>query len=373
MNPYPDSVLALELTDHCNCRCVMCSQSAGAVIHGGRKGLMDPRLVDGILEDLARAGARIGKLLPFGLGESTIHPGFPALMRRLLRAAEEDSLFDQVDLHTNGIAFTAEAAAPFFDHAGRTGSVTFSLDAARDETFRAVRGSGEFRRARENAMEFLRLRRARGLARPTAILQFIVMEENVRDLEPFVAFWRRYLNDLGAEPQINYDWSPPMTRDTIFVKRMNPFRAADLPRAEALHRAAAERLGLVPPDDGARRLLSTDEYLGAAGETRRPCSGPFKFMNVAWDGELTVCCIDTARELSLGRVGRDGSLTELWTGARAEALRDAHISGDLSAHPACARCRNLDGPRIGDDEIAAHLRRRFRDADAAAYLRRVGA
>lgn len=373
MTPYPDSILALELTDHCNCRCVMCSQSAGTVIHGQRKGRMDPRLVEAILEQLARSGARIGKLLPFGLGESTVHPDFPAIMETVLRASAAERLFGQVDLHTNGIAFDRAAAGPFLDHADQVGSVTFSLDACREETFAAVRGSAEFRRARENAMEFLRLRRARGLARPTVILQFIVMEENAEDLVPFVAFWRRYLNDLGVEPQVNYDWDPPMSRDTIFVKRMNPFRAADLARAEELHRAAVDRLGISPaaPPGGSGRILATDEFLGRPREVRRPCSGPFKFMNVAWDGALTVCCIDTARELSLGTVGRDGTLPELWEGARNEALRMAHIRGDLSAHPACARCRNLDGPRIGDAEIVRHLERRFLDDEAAAFLRRM--
>lgn len=373
MLAYPDSILALELTDHCNCRCVMCTQSVLDVIHGHRKGFMDPELVRSILADLSRNGVRLGKLLPFGLGESTIHPQCAGILDQIFTTNQRHHLFAQIDLHTNAIALNREIQQLLLEHADQLGSITFSLDAARGETFQKIRGSDAFGRARTHVMEFLRLRERTGTRRPTAILQFIIMADNARDAEPFLNFWKKDLASLGIEPQVNWDWDPPMVRDTIFFKRVNPFSRMDLTAAERLHRETLERLGLLSPAVSAQtRILDTDEHLPESHAVRRPCSGPFKYINVAWDGVTTVCCIDTERKLSIGTVRPDLPLTELWEGEANRRLRQAHIRGDLSEFPVCDACRNLDGPRISDEEILAWLRRR-RDGDGERqYCRRMG-
>ena len=49
---FSETFLALELTDYCNCACIMCSQSVRHVIHGSTKGFMDFGLLEDLLADL---------------------------------------------------------------------------------------------------------------------------------------------------------------------------------------------------------------------------------------------------------------------------------------------------------------------------------
>ena len=79
---------------------------------------------------------------------------------------------------------------------------------------------------------------------------------------------------------------------------------------------------------------------------------------VRWDGSLTVCCNDSQLALSLGSLATE-SFGSLWTGPKAEALRDAHLKGNFAMEP-CARCPNQRYPTLSDDEIAEYLLARGR-------------
>ena len=35
---------------------------------------------------------------------------------------------------------------------------------------------------------------------------------------------------------------------------------------------------------------------------RKPCSGPFKYKFIASNGDVTVCCLDTEKELTIGNI-----------------------------------------------------------------------
>ena len=88
---------------------------------------------------------------------------------------------------------------------------------------------------------------------------------------------------------------------------------------------------------------------------RRPCSGPFKYKFIAYDGDATVCCLDTKKELVIGNLS-ENTLEEIWDNERAHKIRMAHILGKLEDYPVCKRCPNLDSPQLSDDEIIDYLK-----------------
>jgi hypothetical protein len=208
---------------------------------------------------------------------------------------------------------------------------------------------------------------------PNVIFQFIVMQENKQDALPFLNFWRTHLEKLEVPFQINFDWSPPMTKDTIFFKRVNPFSRMDFMAAEYLHRQVISNLALLPNSTNKteERHINSDEYTEEMNIIRRPCSGPFKYINIAWDGVVTVCCIDTERKLALGTISDSTPLTKLWEGSLNHKYRIAHITGDLSDIPTCQNCRNLDGPSISDNEILQWLHKKHLIVEANQYRRRM--
>jgi radical SAM protein with 4Fe4S-binding SPASM domain len=90
---------------------------------------------------------------------------------------------------------------------------------------------------------------------------------------------------------------------------------------------------------------------------RKPCSGPFKYKFIAANGDVTVCCLDTEKELVIGNI-KEQSLEEIWDSPKAHELRMAHIKGDLGRYPVCQRCPNLDSPQLSEEDIERYLKGR---------------
>jgi radical SAM protein with 4Fe4S-binding SPASM domain len=91
------------------------------------------------------------------------------------------------------------------------------------------------------------------------------------------------------------------------------------------------------------------------GRRRTRCREPWRGgLVVLQDGRVTACCVDHDGELAVGHV-REASLRELFNGARMQALRRAHVTGDLP--PICARCTEYPSdaaaPRFSTPEEAS--------------------
>ena len=97
----------LELTDHCNIRCKMCSQSMRSDAHGAPKKFMtwetwqqSLRNLDGFPEPV--------HLCPHWLGEPTIHPRFDLFIEYAFAINQHNRLFEKFKLHTNAVQFSQD-------------------------------------------------------------------------------------------------------------------------------------------------------------------------------------------------------------------------------------------------------------------------
>ena len=103
--------LNLELTDHCNIKCKMCSQSLRDEAHGVPMRFMDwatwRRALLG-LQDMAEDV----HLCPHWLGEPTIHPEFDRFVEYAFAVNGSNRLFREFKLHTNGVVFGEARARP---------------------------------------------------------------------------------------------------------------------------------------------------------------------------------------------------------------------------------------------------------------------
>lgn len=360
---YKNSILALELTDFCNCSCVMCTQSVSQIIHGKSKGFMGKDLFNSILDSIKRKGYRFGKLLPFGLGESLLHPDFNEMLKTILEFNKNKRYFDSVDLHTNAILMDRGIIDILLNSSSTIDTLSFSLDAVTTDTYYKIRRNRSLEKAYENIKLFFKKRKELGKSKPKAHLQFIVMKENRHEAKAFLDYWSEFLDSLDIEFQVNYDWFPPMQKDTIFFKKLTPFKLHEFEEAELIHKQVARELGLLK-NNGEFDLQKF------SFKKRRPCSGPFKYMSISWDGVLTVCCIDTGRELALGNV-KDCDLFELWEGEKNKQYRLWHILGEFENMPKCTICSNLDWPIMNDDEIVSYLKGINREDLIKVYYERL--
>jgi len=241
--------LNIELTDHCNLKCAMCDQAiVDGSPHGTPRGHMSREVWEGILDSLEGFDEEV-HISAFWLGEPLVHPGFAELLPLAFARNADNRLFRDLKVHTNGVLLEGARLDAVLDCATRTDQApdTFSfvhcsLEAARAETYRAIKGADSYDRVVGNLLAFLDARAARGQAFPKLTVAFIVTEANASEAEAFLAQWRGHFEARGLEYQVAADW-PPRARDTIYFRRLNTEHQA---AATALHERVIARLGLSP-------------------------------------------------------------------------------------------------------------------------------
>lgn len=233
----------LELTDHCNLRCRMCSQSLREEAHGAPHRFMD-------FDTWAHAVAGLSDLddvtlCPHWLGEPTLHPEFDRFVGHAFAENAGNRRFRHFKLHTNAVILPESRATLLTQLATMPGAapdtflaIHFSLDAYSPEVYTRVKGADRREMAFRNVERFLEVRG--GTVRPVAHVAFVVQEGNVHEAADFVNWWMPRLRASGREPQLTGEW-PAMDSDAVYLRRWN---TGDQARADALHAEACAAVGL---------------------------------------------------------------------------------------------------------------------------------
>ena len=282
--PEPYTV-EVELTNHCNARCTFCPHSRMT----REKGFMDGERFSRFLEELdafrstmwmnAMSGSsRFPRITFAGLGDPTLHPRLPEIVRTCTERGFETQLV------TNGYKLSARLAAELV--AARLGSCAISLHSLNPVVYKALMG----------------LDLDRTLAHIEAALPVF------RDSATAVELWR-----VCPPPGQPRDTATDEETFRAFRKRF-PF-ATVLGPSEAW-----ERDGQVP--------LSVWPVVRDSAQVW--CHKLYFTLNVAWDGTAVMCRVDFHRITQpLGNVFTDG------LGA-VQALREEAVR---SPPPICALCR----------------------------------
>lgn len=252
--------LNLELTDHCNIKCRMCSQSLRDEAHGVPMRFMDWDTWRHALQGLAAVDDDV-HLCPHWLGEPTIHPQFDRFVEYAFAVNPGNRLFREFKLHTNGVVFGEERARLLLRMANRGDQAPdtfrflhFSLDAFSAESYRFVKGSDRRDQVYRNVERFLRLRAETGSPWPYVTIAFVVQEGNHHEAAAFAAHWRGLLTDLGREVVLSWDW-PDREVDTLYFR---PLNTGDQAAADRLHAEVCRDLGIA--DGGSDRLRRPESF-----------------------------------------------------------------------------------------------------------------
>ena len=274
-----DFPLSLDLAVNSGCQlsCLMCPLP-------GRDDARRVRLMaDSLYERLmGEASEHQLPALTLGLGsEPLLHPGAAALAARAVRAGIMD-----IRLGTNGLRLDEEISRALID-SGLT-RLEISLDAARPETYRAIRG-GDLEKLERDLDRFLDLRQKAGLDFPLLRLSFLKLDLNQGELDLFLRKWADRADLISIQEAI---WFP----------------GSRLPR----------------PAQAGRPLAPV-------------CAQSWQRLAVNYDGHLWPCCSWYGENLLTFNV-RDHSPAELWRSPAMEALRQALSGPPEKIPPACRRC-----------------------------------
>ena len=236
----------LELTDLCNIKCKMCSQSMRDEAHGAPMQYMSWETWRQSLNNLESIEEEL-HLCPHWLGEPTLHPEFDRFIEYAFSSNHNNRRFRKFKLHTNAVIFNEDRATLLLEltklsHlAPDTFSfIHFSLDAHSPEVYREVKGADHGMRVRRNIERFLELREQGGYNYPKLTIGFVVQPDNAADATAFQQHWLDVFSSHGLPLEQHLDW-PSNNTDSIYFR---PLNCSDQQASDLLHAEVAYELGL---------------------------------------------------------------------------------------------------------------------------------
>lgn len=248
----------LELTDHCNIACPMCSQAHRTEAHGVPKRFMSWDIWQKSLQNL-RSFPQDVHLCPHWLGEPTLHPEFERFLQYAFQENTENALFRKFKLHTNGVLFSQNRSTLLLDLAQSSNQeadtfnfVHFSVDAFSEEAYKKVKGADHQKRVFRNIQDFLAEREKRGARNPKITIAFVVQDHNAHEAIDFRDFWLEEWKKYGLPLQIFTDW-PSKECDNLYFRRLN---CGEQEKSDQLFAETITKLNLNLPERDIRNIES---------------------------------------------------------------------------------------------------------------------
>ena len=289
--PPPHSV-KIELTGLCNYKCTFCARGDNLRTMKA----MDWNLFTRLIDEMSDAG--VEEIGLFYLGE-------PFMDKRLPEAIKyAKSRFPYVFLTTNGSLATPELVGECMKNG--LDSLKFSLNYADGDQFEEI--------ARVKRSLFDRM--LSNMRAAKAVREHV--EHHLGHRCGLYASYIEYDGDQGE-------------RMREMVEKMRPF--VDEIYALPLYGQAGPQDS---PLKGKMKPIGGNTGRAANPVDALPCWAVIREGHITWDGKLSACCWDHNDGLTMGDLTQTPFM-EAWNSEKFQALRQAHLSGDVHGTP-CESC-----------------------------------
>ncbi len=285
--------LDVEATSNCNLRCTMCPRTD--MLNDGK--FWEVKNTNFILfKRLIDEGAENGLCsLKFNyLGEPMMNP----LLIDMIRYAKEKGLVD-VMFNTNATLLTEKSSRKLIE-AGLD-KLFFSFDSPYRDHYNKIRVNANYDKVLRNIKRFHEIRDEMGTNKPFTRISMVRMKENDQEWEDFKQLFEPIVDAVAWVDYIEHN-----------------------------SQAGAE-------DKSADSINTAKDETENNNKKKFCCPQLWQRMFVHPDGVVTVCCVDSARTLTVGNI-HGKSVEEIWTGPEYQKLRDLHASGRIDEIPTCANC-----------------------------------
>jgi len=276
---FPVDVI-VEITNYCNLRCIMCPYP----FLKRKKGEMTFETFKRIIDEVANESpdTRIWLAImgePLLIGEKIIE----------MISYAKNAGIKEINLNTNAVYLSEEMAKNLIESG--IDKIIISLDGNSEESYNKIRKGGDFALVVNNTQKILELIKIKKADKPEVIVQFIVMEENEKEVDSFKEFWL----DKGA------------------VVKIRP----KLGWGNACESSILDKL--------------------AKKTERFPCAWLTRTVSIHWDGTFSQCDADHEGTYSPGHLS-EISIKQLWNNEIAKR-RKRHWDNDYDFEP-CKNCKD---------------------------------
>jgi radical SAM protein with 4Fe4S-binding SPASM domain len=308
-------VLVVEASSKCNLTCVFCGMhskrlSTAANTAGRKQTLPKSHIpLELFSETIAKCRdlPKLKVLYLHGNGEPLLNPHIV----KMVAIAKQADIAEQIVLVTNGVCLTKKMFQDLV--AAGASSIRVSLDVVSPEKFKIIKGADRAGEVLANLDACIDLIKTERLALTLVIL---CADPESADQE-YVAETQKILEHFEQ-------------------------KISDLPQVFIQYRKLFNWVGSI-------------NRISDGGAYRRPvpCEQPFYLLMVHSDGDVSMCCADTMKELIVGDIRQVQSIKDILTSEPLRLKRNSLLDQSYRHTPACAGCEvysAVDESLLGERE-----------------------
>lgn len=284
MKEYIPNTIYLEVTNHCNARCIMCPNGRGLMSRP--KGYMTWELFKKIVDECTKFD-KIQFYLDLH-GEPLLGP----MLHKRIRYIKDKIKISKVGINTNGELLDEKKSIELIE--SNIDRIIFSIDGASSYTYEEIRRTSKYSKIVENINRYFELRKNAN-KKPFTTLQMVVCDKNEHEIDKFKELWNG-------------------KADSIYIKPMHNF----------LDMGTSTRT----------KCLSNKQV--------RQCIQPYSILPVYWSGNAALCCWDYDNFVELGNL-REDSVMSVFNNEQHNNIRDLMDKFDCKSIVPCNRCSQIYG------------------------------
>ncbi len=277
--------LDIEATSNCNLLCTMCPRTD--MVNAGtfwKVKHFDFEVFTRLIDEGSQKGLCSIKFNY--LGEPLMNPR----LVEMIEYAKNKGIVD-VMFNTNATMLTERLARKLIQSG--LDKLFFSFDSPYREHYNEIRINADYDKTLRNIKRFMQLREEMGSVKPFTRVSMVRMKENEHEWQDFKALFEPIVDAVAYVDYVDHT-----------------------------------------------SQQGTDKMVMKIASLRKKtfcCPQLWQRMFVHPDGVVSVCCVDSARELAVGNI-KDRSIEEIWNGPEYQKLRELHATGRIDEIPTCAKC-----------------------------------
>lgn len=252
----------VELTNHCNLKCIFCMQQAMT----RPKGFMSEGIFKKVVDECSEFNTPIRLIR---VGEPSLHPK----IIDFCKYAKSKGLL--LHITTNG--FIKETDMNSLIELGLD-SLIFSFQGATKEQYEIMRNNHRYDELKANVLKMVELRGNK--EKPFIHISCTMTDESKEEIDIFVNYWGHIVDFVG-----------------IGKTNLSNLSASQIKSFETI---------------GKLELLKKQETIK---KEYRPCTEVYQKLSVDWDGKVTCCCGDFDNFLTVGDLNKS-ILYDIWNNSR---------------------------------------------------------